>query len=169
MISGDTYYDVLGVPPGVDATVLRSAYLKMARLHHPDFQAGEDSAVIDAAAARMRMINSAWEVLGNPAARDRYDSELLAAGGVGGSDTRQYTSPRVEQVPVQPEYGSGTAPPRWLMMAPVLCFVLALFTMLMGFMTGLVGLLGAGLVLFISSGALFLLVPLVALTRSKRG
>lgn len=169
MISGATYYDVLEVSPSADATMLRSAYLKLARIHHPDSQVGEDSAVIDAAAERMRSINSAWEVLGNPAARDHYDSELRAAGQIGGSHVRHHTSPRVEQAYAEPDYGTGTAPPRWLIMAPALCFVLALFTMFMGLMTGLAGLLAAGLVLFISAGAFFLIVPLVALTRSKRG
>lgn len=169
MISGGTFYDVLGVSPSADATMLRSAYLKLARLHHPDSQAGEADAVIDAAAERMRSINSAWEVLGDPTSRDRYDSELRAAGRFGESDARHYASPRVEQTYAEADYGTGTAPPRWLIMAPALCFVLALFAMVMGLMTGFAGLLAAGLVLFISAGALFLMVPLVALARSKRG
>ncbi|MFV2039664.1 MAG: J domain-containing protein [Acidimicrobiales bacterium] len=166
-MAGDTYYDVLGVPHDVDATTLRSAYLQLARRHHPDFHIGEDEAVVSDSAARMRSINTAWEVLGDSHARERYNRELRRAGLVDDTvaPTDAWRGP--QDGGTVPEYASGTAPPRWLTMAPPACLALAFSFFILGFVTNLVGLLAIALVLSVAAGALFLIVPLVALTRSK--
>ena len=46
----------------------RSAWKALARLHHPDLHKGGD--------ARMKRINAAYEVVGDPVKRKEYDRSL---------------------------------------------------------------------------------------------
>lgn len=66
------FYDVLGVEPGVPQAAIRLAYRRQAKSHHPD-TAGTG------AAARMVLLNQAYDVLKDPAARKAYDAGLKAA------------------------------------------------------------------------------------------
>ncbi|MDQ1418945.1 MAG: molecular chaperone DnaJ [Acidimicrobiaceae bacterium] len=67
-------YDDLGVTPSADQDQLRRAFRQRARALHPDVNGDvdEDSA--------MRRLNAAWAVLGDPAARLRYDQQMRDAG-----------------------------------------------------------------------------------------
>ena len=65
------YYAVLGVPRDASAPEIRRAYRRVARRHHPDLNPDPSGAEQFGAAAR------AYEVLGDPAARARYDQRLL--------------------------------------------------------------------------------------------
>lgn len=62
-------YRVLGVAPGASAAEIKSAYRSLVKQHHPDTAdaAGHDPALILA-------INAAWEVLGDPDARQQFDN-----------------------------------------------------------------------------------------------
>jgi molecular chaperone DnaJ len=62
------YYDTLGVSRGADQEEIRSAYRRLARLHHPDVSE-EDGDKGD----RFKEISQAYEVLGDPERRRRYD------------------------------------------------------------------------------------------------
>ena len=62
-----THYDVLGVAADASPEEVRAAYRLAARDHHPD--AGGDP-------GRMRDLNAAWHVLGDPVRRAAYDREL---------------------------------------------------------------------------------------------
>lgn len=66
-----THYTVLQVSPDASTEVIKAAYRALQRSHHPDL--GGDAAVVGA-------INHAWEVLGDPESRRRYDAELAAHG-----------------------------------------------------------------------------------------
>ena len=81
------YYAALGVPKSASPAEIKRAYRKLARTHHPDVNSGDL-----AAERRFKEINEAYEVLGDPAKRRKYD-ELGAnwrmyeqAGPGGGSD-----------------------------------------------------------------------------------
>ena len=65
-----THYEVLGVARSATTAQVRAAYRAAARDHHPD--AGGD-------ADRMRALNAAWRVLGDPARRAAYDRQLGGA------------------------------------------------------------------------------------------
>lgn len=67
------YYEILGVPPGADADVVKSAYRKLARKFHPDVSKESD------AEDRFKSVNEAYEVLKDPKKRAAYDQ--LRAGG----------------------------------------------------------------------------------------
>lgn len=59
-----SHYDVLGVSPGADAAAIKRAFRKRASEAHPD--KGGDT-------AEMSALNRAYEVLGDPQRRLRYD------------------------------------------------------------------------------------------------
>ncbi len=76
------YYEILGVKRGATASEIKSAYRKLARKYHPDVNKTPE------AEAKFKDINEAYEVLGDDAKRQRYDS--LGANWQGGAE---YTPP----------------------------------------------------------------------------
>jgi curved DNA-binding protein len=87
------YYSTLGVSKTASEKEIKQAYRKLARKHHPDVNPGDASAE-----TRFKEINEAYEVLGDPPKRKKYD-ELGAnwrayeqAGGAqgGGFDPSQF-------------------------------------------------------------------------------
>lgn len=63
-----TYYDVLGIAPSADAVVISATYRALIKKYHPDANGGDE-----AAAAKARELNEAYEVLSDADARARYD------------------------------------------------------------------------------------------------
>jgi DnaJ-class molecular chaperone len=62
------YYSTLGVAKTATEKEIKQAYRKLARKHHPDVNPGDKSAE-----TRFKEINEAYEVLGDPAKRKKYD------------------------------------------------------------------------------------------------
>lgn len=62
------YYRILGVDRKADEKVVKSAYRKLARKHHPDVSKNPG------AADKFKEINEAYEVLSDPEKRQRYDT-----------------------------------------------------------------------------------------------
>ncbi|MCA9842132.1 MAG: J domain-containing protein, partial [Cyanobacteria bacterium HKST-UBA03] len=60
------YYNILGVDRNASEKEIKSAYRKLARKYHPDVNNGDET--------KFKEINEAYEVLGNPDKRKRYDS-----------------------------------------------------------------------------------------------
>lgn len=62
------YYSTLGVAKTATGKEIKQAYRKLARKHHPDVNPGDKSAE-----TRFKEINEAYEVLGDPPKRKKYD------------------------------------------------------------------------------------------------
>src|SRR5258706_16435369 len=91
------YYATLGVNKGSTEKEIKQAFRKLARKHHPDVNPGDK-----AAESKFKELNEAYEVLGDPAKRKKYD-EL-------GANWRAY-----EQAggPGRPGFGQGQPGARW--------------------------------------------------------
>jgi DnaJ-class molecular chaperone len=83
------YYQTLGVIKSASEKEIKQAYRKLARKHHPDVNPGDKSAE-----AKFKEINEAYEVLGDPEKRRKYDElganwrvyeQAQQAQGFGGS------------------------------------------------------------------------------------
>jgi molecular chaperone DnaJ len=62
------YYQILGISRGADEKQIKKAYRQLARKYHPDVNPGNQ-----AAEARFKQINEAYEVLSDPEKRKKYD------------------------------------------------------------------------------------------------
>ncbi len=62
-------YRVLEIDAEVSDDAVRAAYRRLARRFHPDLASEPD------AAAKMAVVNRAWELIGEPKARARYDRD----------------------------------------------------------------------------------------------
>ena len=72
-------YDVLGVASWASDDELRSAHRRAVRALHPDSR--DASIPADEADAALRLVNEAWEVLGDPGRRSAYHDALEIGGG----------------------------------------------------------------------------------------
>jgi len=64
------YYRILGVSRGASREEIRKAYRRLARRHHPDRNEGDP-----ACEERLKEINEAYSVLGDPEKKKVYDAE----------------------------------------------------------------------------------------------
>ena len=78
------FYDTLGVERTATQDEIKKAFRKLARAHHPDV-AGDDPM----AAERFDRIRKAYDVLGDPEARARYDRGPVRRPRGGGRWTDQ--------------------------------------------------------------------------------
>lgn len=62
-----THYDVLGLPETADQTAIRSAYLRLLHLHHPDHNTSAEAGEVTTE------LIDAYTTLSDPAKRARYD------------------------------------------------------------------------------------------------
>src|SRR2546428_8313961 len=110
------YYSTLGVAKAANAKEIKQAYRKLARKHHPDVNPGDK-----AAESKFKEINEAYEVLGDPDKRKKYDElganwrayeQAGAPGGQGGQPRQTGRGGGAHPRPAPPGHGghSGRAP-----------------------------------------------------------
>ena len=75
------YYETLGVPRDASEADIKKAFRKLAREYHPDVAKNKKQAE-----EKFKEINEAYEVLGDPAKRKRYDE--LGANWQSGAEFR---------------------------------------------------------------------------------
>ena len=61
------YYDLLGVPRGADDAMIKAAYRRLAKEHHPDLKQGDKEAQ-----QRFQEIQAAYDVLKSAEERKSY-------------------------------------------------------------------------------------------------
>jgi curved DNA-binding protein len=64
------YYEVLGISKGASEKEIKQAYRKLARKHHPDLHQGDAKTKAE---EKFKLINEAYEVLGDADKRAKYD------------------------------------------------------------------------------------------------
>src|ERR1051325_3120825 len=87
------YYSTLGVAKTATEKEIKAAYRKLARKLHPDVNPGDK-----AAESKFKEVNEAYEVLGDPEKRKKYDElganwrmyEQAGASGAGGPFAGQW-------------------------------------------------------------------------------
>jgi hypothetical protein len=160
-----SHYDVLGVVPAADAATVRQAYVTLARRHHPDRPGGD--------AARMRAVNDAWAVLGDPIRRADYDRALAgpapAAAPASPHDGGQGATEDDDLLDDRPLSGGMVRLPRWLSLIPVALFCWAVGAVVVGLVMASPGLFGLGVVAFLLSCLFFLAAPFIALFAARTG
>ena len=62
------YYKTLGVSRSASNKDIKKAYRRLARKYHPDLRPDDKSAE-----QKLKIINEAYDVLGNPEKRSKYD------------------------------------------------------------------------------------------------
>lgn len=71
-----TYYEVLEIAESASYEEMRTAYRRMAQEYHPDRVPEHLKKLRRDAEEKLKQINEAWAVLGNPVKRQQYDAEL---------------------------------------------------------------------------------------------
>lgn len=159
------HYEVLGVAPSAPAIHVRQAYVELARRHHPDRPGGD--------AATMRAVNEAWATLGDPVRRAQYDLTLRtptrlppagAAPPFPRTDEEELLADLADDTPL----GGRVVLPRWISLLPVATFALSVGCFCLGLLFASQPALGAAAALFLTSCAMFMVAPFVALLSSRR-
>jgi len=83
MEPGITWYDVLGVLPGAEPAKIRREYDAKTSLLRPELISGAPSNVVQGISLAQGLLEEAWQVLGDPVRRERYD-ESIGLRGPGG-------------------------------------------------------------------------------------
>jgi curved DNA-binding protein CbpA len=88
MSQSPDYYAVLGVKPGASNEEIKKRYRELARRYHPDINPSPD------AAQKIKAVNEAYHILGDPDHRATYDAErFLAERSVPPAPSRPASSP----------------------------------------------------------------------------
>ena len=165
--------------PSANAADLRSAYLKLARAHHPDQFVGAER---DQAETRMMKINEAWNVLGVAHKRKEYDrahrrvnprSEATPGNSKarrGHAHFRPFDEDPISRADIDldptPLHSKGM--PRWAAFVPVLLAGFGVVTLGFGTMVGASMILKIGGTAVILGVVFFLMLPLWVMSRAAR-
>jgi hypothetical protein len=174
-----THYEVLGVAADATASQIRRAYLGLARQFHPDYHTDSEASA-RAAEERMLQINLAWQVLNNDEGRAAYDRSLGLRDDVGpvssGPIIRQPSTAFRPYVPddeddddswrYEPdEVDPLTVPPKiFIIGAPGLA-ALGISIAALGIPLEKRELIVVGIICLMFSLLLFVLAPMLAMTR----
>ena len=167
-------YLVLGVAPDASADEIRRAYLRLARLHHPDRFAGAPAARQAEAERRMQEVTQAWSLLGDDGRRRRHDARTVPRPATDPGDRAFRPFDESDDVdpldlPDVPYRRTGPAAPSHVVtMAPILVFAASVATGVVGLVLAAPGLIGLAAFLFVASCVGFVVLPLLALARAAR-
>jgi DnaJ domain len=130
-----SFYEILEVSPSASPAEIRTAYLNLAREYHPDRVPEHLTKLRVDAEEKLKQVNQAWEVLGDPVKRRQYDL------GARGNGTRGDHRPR--PAPVQPNRPARVSIldlfrrrkdwVKWVLVIAIMTLVLVVFAELITF------------------------------------
>ena len=83
------YYKILNVPHQADESQIKQAYRKLAKRYHPDLNPDNPEAE-----ARFKDIVEAYETLGDPEKRRKYDANMIQASATMGTEPKAQKAAR---------------------------------------------------------------------------
>ncbi len=83
------YYKILNIPHQADESQIKQAYRKLAKRYHPDLNPDNPEAE-----ARFKDIVEAYETLGDPAKRRKYDANMIQASATMGTEPKAQKAAR---------------------------------------------------------------------------
>jgi len=92
------YYDILGVPSDASPAEIKRAFRALVKRYHPDLYALNLNVVWEAEII-MSEINGAYDVLGDPAKRQRYDLMLQRQAAAGNAPGARGHAPKAQDDP----------------------------------------------------------------------
>ncbi len=99
----DDYYSILNIEDDATQEEVKRAYRKLAKTLHPDL----NKDVLGGSAEEFKRVKEAYEVLSNPLKREKYDLELMRAGGISPTVSQSNTGGyRYTGPPIAPQKGS---------------------------------------------------------------
>lgn len=120
------YYEVLQVDPRAEPEVIHAAYRRLAAKYHPDVNRTPE------AAERMKELNAAFTVLGNPERRREYDA-IRRARMPATSAPPQYSAAPPSSTPRSIAQGLLT----WIVATMIVTLILSMIPPLKPFAVGL--------------------------------
>lgn len=98
-------YEVLDLSPAASQKQIRTRYRRLVQKYHPDLHPGDT-----AAALLMVQVNSAYDIIGNPKTRRRYDEKLSASTSAAKATEAQAEEAKqpFEKTEEQTFYGEAT-------------------------------------------------------------
>lgn len=183
--------------PDARPSEIRAAYLALAREHHPDFHADDPPVERDLHVRRMKAVTEAWDVLSHVDRRRQYD-ETLAGGSrvtsAGPASERQRVRPEVtvpagkgwtprtgddgwmddhagwaaERDRIVPDTDAVDPTPHPARLVPVALFGAAMVCGFVGLAVQSRPMLAVAVVGVVVSSVLFMVMPLVTMTRIGR-
>ncbi len=70
---GKNYYEILEVDKNASYEIIRKAYNTLAKKYHPDLQPDDKKHIAE---EKIKLINEAYEIIGNESSRKQYDDSL---------------------------------------------------------------------------------------------
>jgi curved DNA-binding protein CbpA len=185
------HYETLGVSPKDDTATIRRAYLAAARRSHPDFHVSAPEEERIGHARQMQAMNDAWAVLGDETARAVYDHDLRRGGDPGvarrvsrepGAPPGKGWTPRADDTGWMNDFAGWAAESdelapdeprstsrRLLTLLPVGMFAASVGCVALGGILTSRLLLALAAVLFVISVGMFVFLPVLEMTRGRRG
>ena len=162
-----TPYEILGCERHLSTAEIRRAYLRLARIYHPDYYAAATPEKQRAAEHMMQAVNGAWHTLRDADRRRHYD--LFGHKHIGSAHPPESETAAPDDEAPKSSNVSGTHHVGPLVVrVPVGLLVAGMFLLGAGFMFDQRALLMASLVIICASGVVFITASMVAMPKVKR-
>jgi curved DNA-binding protein CbpA len=118
IMKSKTHYDILDVSSSATQSEIKAAYQILVRVWHPDRLHGDLKEIGE---SKMKLINSAYEVLKDPKQKDAYDSNMRRGqrpqsptppSSPSSAHTRPAPTPRTQATSTPPKSAPPKAPPK---------------------------------------------------------